>query len=123
MTETERMTTAILRLERRKTKALTDSISATARSQLLTASEMLAKHLRNAPAGTKVRDLIAEKEWTVPKSETYLPDTEYNELLDALTALDRDPAHPHPLRDRIIEVLGEIGGVWPESACCEKAAA
>ena len=41
-------------------------------------------------------------------SDIYLPDTDYYEL-------HRDPAHPHPLRDRVIETLGEIGGVWPES--------
>lgn len=53
----------------------------------------------------------------------YLPDNDYNALVAALTAMDRDPAHPHPLHDRITEALGEIGGIWPESACCEKAAA
>lgn len=46
-------------------------------------------------------------------SDIYLPDTDYYELLNALTELDRDPAHPHPLRDRIVEVIGEIGGLWP----------
>ncbi|MEH6647787.1 hypothetical protein [Sulfitobacter sp.] len=51
----------------------------------------------------------------MPTPDTYLPDTDYNALLDALTALDRDPAHQQPLRDRITEVLGEIGGVWPAS--------
>ena len=45
--------------------------------------------------------------------DSYLPDTNYNELLNALTELDRDPAHPEPLRDRITAVLGEIGGVLP----------
>ncbi|WP_340250842.1 hypothetical protein [Sulfitobacter pontiacus] len=48
-------------------------------------------------------------------SDIYLPDTDYYELLNALTELDRDPAHPHPLRDRIAEVIGEIGGLWPKS--------
>lgn len=47
--------------------------------------------------------------------DTYLPDTVYNELLNALADLDHDPAHPHPLRDRIAEVIGEIGCVWPIS--------
>ncbi|MEH6647973.1 hypothetical protein [Sulfitobacter sp.] len=45
----------------------------------------------------------------------YLPDTDYNALLDVLTALDRDPAHPQPLRDRIIETLAEFGNIWPVS--------
>ena len=43
----------------------------------------------------------------------YLFDTDYTALIDALTALDRDTAHPHPFRDRVAETLGEIGGVWP----------
>lgn len=58
MTENERATAAILADQMRQTKALTDSISATASKQLLTASEMLAKPLRRAPAGTTIRDLL-----------------------------------------------------------------
>lgn len=45
--------------------------------------------------------------------ETYITDEAHSALVAALTALDRDPAHPHPLSDRILEVLGEIGGIWP----------
>ena len=44
----------------------------------------------------------------------YLTDPVHAALVDALTGLDRDPAHPHPLADRINQVLGEIGGVWPQ---------
>lgn len=58
------------------------------------------------------------KHFGVPEmatSDIYLPDTDYYELLNALTELDRDPAHPHPLRDRIAEVIGEVGGLWPRS--------
>lgn len=47
-------------------------------------------------------------------SDIYLPDAVYDELLNALATLDRDPAHPHPLRDRIAEIIGEIGSVWPK---------
>jgi len=46
-------------------------------------------------------------------NETYLPDETHAALVAALTALDRDPAHPHPLADRIFEVLGEVGNIWP----------
>jgi hypothetical protein len=46
---------------------------------------------------------------------SYITDKDHASLVVALTALDTDPAHPHPLSDRIIEVLGEIGGVWPAS--------
>lgn len=49
------------------------------------------------------------------RTETYITDEAHTALVAALTALDRDPAHPHPLTDRIIEVMGEIGGVWPAS--------
>ncbi len=45
----------------------------------------------------------------------YLPDETHADLVAALAALDRDPAHPTPLPDRIIEVLGEVGNVWPVS--------
>lgn len=48
-------------------------------------------------------------------ANTYITDEAYNALVDALTALDRDPAHPQPLSDRTIATLGEIGGVWPAS--------
>lgn len=50
-------------------------------------------------------------------NETYLPDETHAALVAALTALDRDPAHPHPLADRIFEVLGEVGNIWP--ACID----
>ncbi len=46
-------------------------------------------------------------------TDTYLSDETHAALVAALTALDRDPAHPHPLSDRITEVLVEFGGVWP----------
>ena len=48
---------------------------------------------------------------------TYLPDETHAALVAALTALDRDPAHPHPLSDRITEALGEVGNIWP--ACID----
>jgi len=50
-------------------------------------------------------------------AETYITDETHAALVAALAALDRDPAHPHPLPDRIIEVLGEVGSVWP--ACSD----
>ncbi len=46
----------------------------------------------------------------------------YHRLLDALTGLDRDPAHPEPMRDRIAEVLGEVSSIWPASVRLEQAA-
>ena len=46
-------------------------------------------------------------------AETYLSDETHADLVAALAALDRDPAHPHPLSDRIFEVLGEVGNIWP----------
>ncbi len=48
-------------------------------------------------------------------TDTYITDEAHSALVAALTALDRDPAHPHPMHDRIIEVLGELGGIWPAS--------
>ncbi|WP_407473638.1 hypothetical protein [Sulfitobacter sp. PM12] len=48
-------------------------------------------------------------------TDTYLPDETHGSLVAALSALDRDPAHPTPLSDRIIEVLGEVANVWPAS--------
>ena len=53
---------------------------------------------------------------TMALNDTYLPDETHAALVAALTALDRDPAHPHPLWDRMVEVLGEVGGIWP--VCC-----
>jgi len=47
--------------------------------------------------------------------DIYITDKDHAALVAALTALDRDPAHPHPLPDRIIEVLGEVGNIWPAS--------
>lgn len=52
----------------------------------------------------------------------YLTNTDHTALIDALSALDRDPAHPHPLRDRLAETLGEIGGVWPRSCLYDQLA-
>ena len=54
--------------------------------------------------------------------DTYLANPDHEALVTALTALDRDPAHPHPLRDRITEVLGEVAGIWPASIKMENAA-
>ncbi len=51
--------------------------------------------------------------------DTYITDEAYAALVAALTALDRDPAHPQPLCDRIIEVLGDVGGVWPISVTAQ----
>jgi len=45
----------------------------------------------------------------------YLPDETHADLVAALAALDHDPAHPTPLPDRIIEVLGEVANIWPAS--------
>ena len=53
---------------------------------------------------------------TTPK-DTYLTDETHAALVAALTALDRDPAHPHPLSDRITETLGQVGNIWP--ACID----
>ena len=50
-------------------------------------------------------------------AETYLPDETHAALVEVLTALDHDPAHPHPLSDRITIVLGEVGNIWP--ACIQ----
>lgn len=58
-------------------------------------------------------------EHTAP--DHYLSDNVYNHLLDALTGLDGDTAHPHPLRDRIASVLGEVSGIWPASVRLEQA--
>ena len=49
-------------------------------------------------------------------NDTYIPDEAYHRLADALDSLDTDPAHPEPLRDRIMATLGEVGCVWPVSA-------
>jgi len=57
---------------------------------------------------------------TTTSPDTYITDEGHTALVTALTALDRDPAHPHPLRDRITEVLGEIGGVWPASCLADQ---
>lgn len=56
-------------------------------------------------------------------ADTYLANTDHDALVAALTALDRDPAHPQPLSNRIIEVLGEIGGLWPASINLDRDAA
>lgn len=48
-------------------------------------------------------------------TDTFIADETHAALVAALTELDRDPAHPHPLPDRIIEVLGEVGNIWPLS--------
>jgi hypothetical protein len=56
-------------------------------------------------------------------ADHYLSDPTYECLLDVLTGLDRDPAHPQPLRDRIVECLGEVGSVWPQSIDPERRAA
>ncbi len=48
-------------------------------------------------------------------TDTYITDETHTALVAALAALDRNPAHPHPLSERIIEVLGEFGNIWPAS--------
>ena len=52
--------------------------------------------------------------------DTFLPDATYRAVITALASLDHDPAHPHPLTDRIGAVMGEIGGIWPVSIAAVK---
>lgn len=54
----EQVAAAVLADQGRKTKALTDSIGAAGINQLTAAIEVIAKHLRAAPAGTTIGDLI-----------------------------------------------------------------
>lgn len=58
MIKHEMAVASILADQDRKTKALVESIGATATNQIAEAAEMLAKHLRTAPAGTTIRELI-----------------------------------------------------------------
>ena len=44
-------------------------------------------------------------------TDHYLADDTHDALADSLAAL----ANPHDLRDRIVAVLGEVGGIWPAS--------
>lgn len=111
----EQVAAAVLADQGRKTKALTDSIGAAGINQLTAAIEVIAKHLRAAPAGTTSGDVLAGLKSARMPTPVYITDETHADLVAALAALDRDPAHPHPLRDRVIERLGEIGGVWPES--------
>ena len=113
MNETENVAAAVFAAERREAKAMARRIGAGGANQLVDAAEVLAKHLRAAPVGATVGDVLAIlKGASVPKP-VYVTDEIHAALVAALTALDCDPAHPHPLSDRIFEVLGEVGGVWP----------
>lgn len=115
MNEKENVAAAVFAAERREAKAMARRIGAGGANQLLDACEMVAKHLRVAPAGTTVGDVLARLKSAATPKPVYITDETHAGLVAALAALDRDLAHPHPLRDRVIETLGEIGGVWPES--------
>ena len=65
-TEMEHVIAAIKADQRRKTAALIDSLTATALDQVLIAGELLVKHLRDAPAGTTIREGIAAQIMTQP---------------------------------------------------------
>lgn len=65
-TETEHATAALLADQDRKTTALIEGLDATAINQVQTAGETLAKHLRTAPAGTTIRDLMDAHEIQQP---------------------------------------------------------
>lgn len=54
----EQLAAAVLADQGRKTKALTDRIGASGINQVIDAAEMIAKHLRSAPAGTTIGHLI-----------------------------------------------------------------
>jgi len=54
----EQAAAAVLADQGRKTKALTDRIGASGINQVIAATEMIAKHLRSAPAGTTIGHLI-----------------------------------------------------------------
>ena len=45
-----------------------------------------------------------------------IPDATFDALVDALASLDVDPAHPEPLRDRIIWALTLGAAIFPETA-------
>ena len=54
----DELAAAVLADQGRKTKALTDRIGASGINQVIDAAEMIAKHLRSAPAGTTIGHLI-----------------------------------------------------------------
>lgn len=47
--------------------------------------------------------------------ETYLPNATYNTAVEALRTLRPDPTTGQIERHQIVEILGEIGNVWPAS--------
>lgn len=47
------------------------------------------------------------------RPDVYIPTENYKALIATLVALDHDPAHPEPLRDRIVLALGDLGGICP----------
>lgn len=51
--------------------------------------------------------------------DTYLPDTAYEVLLQAIL----NPVPSLDPRSQLIETLGELGGVWPESVNSDSAKA
>lgn len=56
--------------------------------------------------------------------QIYMDDRGYDRLLDRLVAVAKvyDPASPSDLRTDIIEVLGDLGGLWPASCLDSRAA-
>lgn len=57
----EGLVAVILADQGRNTNALRDSIGAGGINQVIAAGEMIAKHLRAAPAGTTIGDLLTDK--------------------------------------------------------------
>lgn len=71
------------------------------------------------PAIPACESLRVETQITgAPMPQAYLHTHVFHETVDALEriASDHHPADAGWLRSKIIEVLGEIGGVWPASA-------
>ncbi|SEP73369.1 hypothetical protein SAMN05428969_0666 [Devosia sp. YR412] len=54
-------------------------------------------------------------------TETYLPNTTYNDLAEALRMLRPDPTTGQIERHQIAVILGEIANVWPASVLDEPA--